>query len=92
MEKTIKDEVVVGLQPETVGGQASTRLGPISAIAAALNDLVRPRTRKKTATFADTEQARRQVRVPRASRSPMDAGITGGFSMLMDNPRARKRR
>jgi hypothetical protein len=92
VEKTIKEEAVVGLQPETVGDQASTRLGLISAIAATLNDLVRPRMRKKTATFAETEQARRPERVPGASRSPMDAGITGGFSMLMDNPRARKRR
>jgi hypothetical protein len=94
VEKTVKDEAVVGLQPETVGGHASTRVGPISAIAAALHYLVHPRTRKKTTAdaSAETERGRRPEHGPGAARSPMEAGITGGFSLLMDNPGARKRR
>ncbi len=88
----MKDEAVVGLQPETVGGHASTRVGPLSAMAAALHYLVHPRTRKKTTASAETEQARRQEPGPAPSRSPMEAGITGGFSLLMDDSHARKRR
>ena len=88
----MKEETVVGLQPETVGGHAPTRVGPLSAMAAALHDLVHPRTRKKTTTSAETEQARRPEPGPGASRSPMETGITGGFSLLMDDSHARKRR
>ncbi len=94
VEKTVKDETVAGLQPETVGGHASTRVGPISAIAAALHYLVHPRTRKKSAveTHAETERSREPDRGPGTLGSPMEAGITGGFSLLMDNSHARKRR
>jgi hypothetical protein len=94
VEKTVKDETVVGLQSETVGGHASTRGGPISAIAAALHYLVHPRARKKSAveTRAETERSREPERSLGVSRSPMEAGITGGFSLLMDNSHARKRR
>jgi hypothetical protein len=94
VEKTVKDEVVVGLQPETVGGQAPTRVGPISAIGAALHYLVYPRAGKKTTAeaHAETGRAGRPERDPGASRFPMEAGITGGFSLLMDNSHARKRR
>ena len=94
MEKTVEKEAVVGLQTETVGAQASTRLGPISTIAAALRLLVHPRTSKATAAeaSAETERTRRPERDRSSYRSPMEAGITGGFSLLMDNPGARKRR
>ena len=92
VEKTVKDEAVVGLQPETVDGHASTRVGPISAIAAALRYLVHPRTRTTAKARAETEQTRKPERVPGMARSPMDAGITGGFSLLMDNSQTRKRR
>src|SRR5688572_28730689 len=94
MKKTIKGEPIVGLQPETVGGHPSTRVGPISAISAVLHYLIHPRARKKTAaeTLAETERSREPERGLGASRSPMDAGITGGFSLLMGNPDGRKRR
>ncbi|CAN5806178.1 hypothetical protein BH18ACT11_BH18ACT11_13430 [soil metagenome] len=94
MEKTVKDEAVIGLQPETVGGHAATRAGPISVISAALHYLTHPLMRGKTAVEvrSETERARRPERGLDASRSPMDAGITGGFSLLMDNSHARKRR
>ena len=92
MEKTVKDEAVVRLHPETVGRKASTRSGPISAIAAALHFLVRPRTRERTAAEATVERTRRPERDFGASRSPFEAGITGGFSLLMDNSHTRKRR
>ena len=94
MDKTVKDEAVAGLQPEAVGAHASTRLGPISTIAAALHFLVHTRTGKRTAAEAraETDQSRRPERDRGAYRSPMEAGITGGFSLLMDDPGARKRR
>ena len=94
MEKTVENEAVVGLQPETAGGYAATRSGPISVLSAALHYLTHPITRGKTAVEvrSETERTRSPERGLGASRSPMDAGITGGFSLLMDNPNARKRR
>jgi hypothetical protein len=92
VQKTVKDETVVGLQPEAVGGHASTRVGPISAIAAALHFLAHPRSRKIAAAEANAEPE--QTRIPErdrgAYRSPMEAGITGGFSLFMDKPHTRK--
>ncbi len=92
MKKTIGGELIVGSQSEMVGGHASTRVGPISAISAVFHYLIHPRTRKETAaeTRAETERSREQERG--AMRSPMDAGITGGFSLLMGTPGPRKRR
>jgi hypothetical protein len=94
MEKIVEEEAVAGLQTETVGAQASTRLGPISTIAAALRLLVHPRTSEATAAeaSAETERTSRPERDRSSYRSPVEAGITGGFSLLMDNPGARKRR
>ncbi len=93
MDKAIKGEGIVGLQPEATGGHASTRVGPISSIGAALHNLIHLRLHRKTAVEASAETGRE--RKPEsglgASRSPMDAGIAGGFSLLMDNPHARKR-
>ena len=90
----MKDEAVVGLQPETMGVQAPARVGPISTIAAAFHFLVHPRTRKGVVAEegADAGRARRPEGDRGAYRSPMEAGITGGFSLRMDNPNARKRR
>ena len=90
----MKDRAVVGLQTETVGARASTRSGPISRLAAALQFLVYPRTREKVAAeaSAEPEPMRRPQRDRGAYRSPMEAGITSGFSLLMGNPNARKRR
>jgi hypothetical protein len=94
VQKTVKDEAVVGLQPERISGHASTRVGPISAIAAALQFLIHPRTRKSAAAEASAEPE--PTRIPERDRgeyrSPMEAGITGGFSLLMDNSNARGRR
>jgi hypothetical protein len=92
MEKTVEGEATVGLQPETAGGHASQGIGPISTIGAALHNLVRLRMRKKLAAEASAEAG--QVRRPGHSvpRAPMDAGITGGLSLFLDNPNAHKRR
>ena len=92
MEKTVKGEVAVGFQPETASGHAPQGIGPISTIGAALHNLVRLRTRKKISAEASDEPE--QVRRPghSVSRTPMDAGITRGLSMFLDNPNARKRR
>jgi hypothetical protein len=93
VEKTIEGEGVVGSQLQAVGGHVSTRVGPISAIGAALHYLIHPRTRKKVAAEAhvETERTRKPGRGPTMSRSPMDAGITGGLSLFLDNPNGRRR-
>jgi hypothetical protein len=90
VEKTVKGEAAVGLQPETVGDHASEGIGPISTIGAALRNLVRPRTRKKIAAEASAEPVSRPGEG--MARSPMDAGITRGLSLFLDNPNARRRR
>jgi hypothetical protein len=92
MEKTLKDEAMVGLQTETIGEDAPRRSGLTSKLAAALHFLVRPRTREKAEATAETERTRRPQRDLGASRSPFEAGITGGFSLFMDNSNIRKRR
>jgi hypothetical protein len=90
VEKTVQGEAAVGLQAETVGGHASQGIGGISAIGAALHNLVRPRTRKEISAEASAETER--PRGPGMARSPMDAGITGGLSLFLDNPNVRRRR
>ena len=92
MDKTVKGEAAVGIQAEAAGGYASQGIGPISTIGAALHNLVRLRTREKISAEASDEPE--QVRRPghSVSRSPMDAGITGGLSLFLDKPNARKRR
>ncbi len=92
MEKTVKGEAPVGIQAEAAGGHASQGIGLISTIGAALHNLLRPRTRKKISVEAIDEPER--VRRPghSVSWSPMDAGITGGLSLFLDKPNARKRR
>jgi hypothetical protein len=93
VEKTIKGEGVVGSQLQAVGGHASTRVGPISAIGTALHHLIHPRTRKKIAAEAhvETERTRGPGRGATMSGSPVDAGITGGLSLFLDNPNGRRR-
>jgi hypothetical protein len=92
VDKTVKGEAAVGIQAETAGGHASQGIGPISAIGAALHNLIRLRTRKKISAEAsdEPEQVRRSGHSE--SWSPMDAGITGGLSLFLDKPNARKRR
>jgi hypothetical protein len=92
MEKTVNGEAAVGLQPETVGAHASQGIGKISAIGAALHNLLHPRTRKKIAAEASAETERVRRPGQGMARSPMDAGITGGLSLFLDNPNARRRR
>ena len=92
VEKTAKDEAIIGLHTETAGGHVSTRSGALSAIAAALHFLVHPRTKDAVEASAVSGQTERHERDRGAYRSPMEAGITGGFSLLMDNPNARRRR
>jgi hypothetical protein len=92
VDKTVKGEAAVGIQAEAAGGHASQGIGPISAIGAALHNLIRLRTRKKISAGAIDEPE--QVRRPghSVSRSPMDAGITGGLSLFLDKPDAHRRR
>jgi hypothetical protein len=92
VEKTVKGEAPVGIQVEAAGGHASQGIGPIPTIGTALHNLVRLRSRKKISAEAidEPEQARRPGHS--VSRSPMDAGITGGLSLFLDKPNARKRR
>jgi hypothetical protein len=92
MEKTIKGEAPVGIQAEAAGGHASQGVGPISTIGAALHNLLHPRTRKKIAAETSTETGRVRRPGQGTARSPMDAGITGGLSLFLDKPTARKRR
>ena len=79
MEKTVKGETAVGIQAGAAGGHAPQGIGQLSAIGAALSNLVRLRTRKKIAAeaSAETEWVRRPGQG--MARSPMDAGITRGF-------------
>jgi hypothetical protein len=92
VDKTVKGEAAVGIQAEAAGGHASQGIGPISAIGVALHNLIRLRTRKKISAGAIDEPE--QVRRPghSVSRSPMDAGITGGLSLFLDKPDAHRRR
>ena len=92
MEKAIKDEAVVGLQTETAGGHVSRRSDALSAMAAALHFLVHPRKKAAVEASAMSGRAGRPERDRGVYRSPMEAGITGGFSLLMDNSNSSKRR
>jgi hypothetical protein len=92
VEKSIKGETAVGIQAEAAGGHASQGIGPISTIGAALHNLVRPRTRKKIAAEASAETERVRRPGQGMARSPMDASITRGLSLFLDNPNARRRR
>jgi hypothetical protein len=92
MEKTVKGEAAVGIQAEAAGGHASQGIGQISAIGAALHNLVRLRIRKKTAAEASAETERVRRPGQGMARSHMDAGIIRGLSLFLDNPNARRRR
>jgi len=94
VEKAIKDEGVIGSQVQAVGGNTSRRVGPISAMGAALHYLIHPRTRKKVAAEAhvETERTRGPRRGTTMPGSPLDAGITGGLSLFFGNPNGRRRR
>jgi len=92
MENAVKDEAIVGLQTETAGGHLSRRSGALSAIAAALHFLVHPRKKDVVEASAVTGRTGRPERDRGVYRSPMEAGITGGFSLLMDNSNSRKGR
>jgi hypothetical protein len=92
VEKTMKGETAVRIQAEAAGGHASQGIGKISAIGAALHNLIRLRTRKKIAAEASAETERVRRPGQGMARSPMDAGITRGLSLFLDDPHARRRR
>jgi hypothetical protein len=92
VDKMLKGETAVGIQAEAAGGHASQGIGKISAIGAALHNLVRLRTRKKIAAEASAETERVRAPGEGMARSPMDAGITRGLSLFLDNPNARRQR
>jgi hypothetical protein len=90
VEKTVKGETAVGIQAEAAGGHAPQGIGQLSAIGAALRNLVRLRTHNKLAAeaSAETEWVRRRGH----GEIPMDAGITRRLSLFLDNPNARRKR
>jgi hypothetical protein len=92
VEKTVKGEAAVGIQAEAAGGHASQGIGQISAIGAELHNLVRLRIRKKIAAEASAETERVRRPGQGMARSPMDAGITWGISLFLENPNARRKR
>jgi hypothetical protein len=71
------------LGTETDGHQAPTGVGLISVIGAGLRSLVHPRSPKSTVEdTAGSELARGEGQDTAATRRyPMDAGITGGFTL-----------
>ena len=92
MQKTVKGETAVGIQAEAAGAHAPQGIGQLSAIGAALRNLVRLRTRKKIAAEASAETERVRRPGQGMARSPMDASITRGLSLFLDNPNARRKR
>jgi len=92
VKKTVEGKAMVGLQTEAAGGHASARVGPLSALVATLHHLVHPLEREKLAAEASAEDERKRVPKRSVSHSPMEAGITGGFSLLANSSYARKRR
>ena len=90
MENTAKPEAMVGLRPETMEAQAPRKGRPTSAVAAVLCFLVHPLTRERAG--ADAGRSRKPERAPYDPRSTVDAGITGGFSLLTGGPPSRHRR
>ena len=79
MEKTVKGETAVGIQAGATGGHAPQGIGQLSAIGAALSNLLRLRTRKKIAAEASAETERVRRFGQGMARSPMDATSLGGF-------------
>lgn len=92
MKKAVERKTMVGLQPEAAGSHASTRVGPLSALVAALHHLVRPLEREEPAAEASAEDERKSEPKRSASHAPMEAGITGGVSLLANSSYAHKRR
>ena len=92
MENTVKPEAVVDLKPETMEARAPTRGRLTSAVAAALYFLAHPLTRERVEADAGSGRSRGPKRAPYDPRSTMDAGITGGFSLLMGSQLPRHRR
>lgn len=76
--------------PEMVGGGMPAGNGLISRIGHLVRRLARPETRKATAEKAARPEAG-PGRDPAASRPTMDAGITGGMTLLIGGSRSRIR-
>ena len=83
VENTARPEAVVTLQPETMEARAPTRGRLTSAVAATLYFLAHPLTRESVEADAGSGRSKELERAPYNPRSTMDAGITGGFSLLM---------
>jgi len=92
VENTARPEAVVTLQPETMEARAPTRGRLTSAVAATLYFLAHPLTRERVEADAGSGRSREPERAPYNPRSTMDAGITGGFSLLMGSQPPRHRR
>ena len=92
MQKTLKGETAVGIQAEAAGAHAPQGIGQLSAIGAALSKLLRLRQRKKIAAEASTETEWERRPGQGMARSPMDAGISRGLSLFLENPNARRKR
>ena len=92
VENTARPEAVVTLQPETMEARAPTRGRLTSAVAATLYFLAHPLTRERVEAGAGSGRSREPERAPYNPRSTMDAGITGGFSLLVGSQPPRHRR
>jgi hypothetical protein len=92
MENAVKDETAGGLQTETAGGHVSRRSVTLSAMATALHFLAHPRKKAVVEVTATSGRMGRPERDRGVYRSPVEAGITGGFSLLMDSSNSSKRR
>jgi hypothetical protein len=82
------------LVSETVGHQALPGVGFISEIGAGIRSLLHPRSPKSTVEdTAGSELARGEGQDTAATRRfPMDAGITGGFTLPLGGTEDRGRR
>src|SRR5215208_480717 len=92
VQKTVKGEAAVGIHAEATGGYASQGIDKISAIGAALHNLVRLRTRKKIAAEASAETERVRRPGQGMARSTMDACTPTGLAPFLNNPNTRKKR
>jgi hypothetical protein len=92
VENTARPEAVVTLPPETMETRAPTRGRLASAVAATLYFLAHPLTRERVEADAGSGRSTGPELAPYNPRSTMDAGITGGFALLMGSQPPRHRR
>lgn len=85
MNRSARNVEATVRNPGIVGGGVSARSGLISRL---VRRLARPEPRKTTAEEAAWPESS-PGRDPNASRSAMDAGITGGMMLLISGSRDR---